>query len=103
VAQAAAQDRLDVRLRHGAVGVVVDARPLGSACASPHAQERATLEQGRGPGQRVAAVAVARGVDAARADIDVKRRGGGRSSPMTLAPMRDREPASARRTSTSRF
>ena len=77
MAQAAAQDRLDVGLRVGTIRVVVDARPLGATGASPHAQERAALEEGRGPGQRVAAVAVTGGVDAAQPNVGAEVRGGG--------------------------
>jgi len=60
VAQAAAQDRLDVRLRVGAVGVVVDARPLRTAGAAPLGAGAPALEQSGGLDERVAAVAVAR-------------------------------------------
>jgi len=48
VAQAAVQDRLDVRLGGGAIRVVVDARPLGAAGAAPAAHRCAAPEEGGG-------------------------------------------------------
>ena len=45
----------------------------------PHRpQERATLEQGWGPGQRVAAVAIAGGIDATQVDVGAELGGGRR-------------------------
>jgi len=88
MAQAATQDRLDVGLSIGTVEIIVDARALRAACAPPQAQECAALEQGRGPGQRVAAVAIARGVDAAQVDKRAEVRGGGRQRPASQASHR---------------
>jgi len=78
VAQAAARDRFDVRLGGGAIRVVVGARPLGAAGAAPAPYQRPVADEGGLPGERVAAVAVARGVDAARADVDREPGGSGR-------------------------
>ena len=78
MAQTATQDRLDVDLSVGAVGIVVDAGALRPARASPQAQQRAALEQGGGPGQHVAAVAIAGGIDAAQVDVGADVRGGER-------------------------
>jgi len=76
VAQAAAQDRLDVRLG-GAVGVVVGTGPLGAAGAAPAAPQRPALEEGWGPGEGVAAVTVTGGIDAAQADVGLELGGRG--------------------------
>lgn len=81
MAQAAARDRFDVRLGGGAIRVVVGARPLGAAGAAgaaPAPYQRPVADEGGLPGERVAAVAVARGVDAARADVDREPGGSGR-------------------------
>jgi len=79
VAQAAAQQDLDVGLGGGAVRVVVGVGPLGAVGAAPAAHERAA-EEGGLPGQRVAAVAGAGGVEAAQADVDREVRGAGSSA-----------------------
>jgi hypothetical protein len=84
VAQAAAQQDLDVGLGGGAVRVVVGVGPLGAVGAALAAHERAA-EEGGLPGQRVAAVAGAGGVEAAQADVDREVRGGGEQRPVSQA------------------
>ncbi len=77
VAQATAQQGLDVPLGGGTIRVVVGARALGTAGAAPAAHQRAVADEAGLPGQRVAAVAGAGGIDAAQPDVDREVRGGG--------------------------
>ncbi len=78
VAQATAQQGLDVRLGGGTIRVVVRRwGAAGAAPAAPAAHQRPVADETGLPGQRVAAVAVARGVEAAQPDVDREVRGGG--------------------------
>ena len=69
VTQAAAQDSLDMGLCGDTIRVGIGADPLGTTGATPAPHQRPAAEQGRLPGERVATVAIARGIDAAQPDV----------------------------------
>jgi len=83
----------------GRRGSRLGAGPLGATGATPTPHQRAAAEEGGLPGQRVAAIAVARGVYAAQPDVGTEGRGGGGQGPAQASPvsrMSHRRPPTAR-------